>query len=142
VRAGLQRDGEAFRQITVQFLGGHMKIKIGDGTTMLDISKFIQPPSIDDTFRSQSVNKTLNGSLVVDRISELTKKRIAIQLPMITLEKWTEIKQVITPITFKVQVDDKEYTMHLDGDTLPTPVLFADGENIMCSDISLTFEEM
>ena len=119
-----------------------MKIKIGDGTTMLDISKFIQPPSIDDTFRSQSVNKTLNGSLVVDRISELTKKSIAIQLPMIPLEKWTEIKQVITPITFKVQVDDKEYTMHLDGDTLPTPVLFADSENIMCSDISLTFEEM
>ena len=43
-----------------------MILKIGD----IDVSKFILPPDIADTFRSQSVNQTLNGSLVVDRISE------------------------------------------------------------------------
>lgn len=49
-----------------------MILKMGD----IDVSKFILPPDIADTFRSQSVNQTLNGSLVVDRISELSKKRI------------------------------------------------------------------
>lgn len=114
-----------------------MVFKIGE----IDVSKFIQPPEITDTFRSQSVNQTLNGSLVVDRISELTKKRITVQLPLVTKAKWEEIKAVITPISFSVSIDGTSWTVHLDGD-LPTPILYADGEDIMCSDISLTFEEM
>ncbi|MBP1578994.1 MAG: hypothetical protein J6B57_02785 [Oscillospiraceae bacterium] len=114
-----------------------MTFKIGD----IDVSKLILPPEITDTFRSQSVNQTLNGSLVVDRISELSKKRIEVRFPMITLEKWTEIKAVIKPITFSVSVDSDTYSVHLSGD-IPTPVLFANGDEIMCSDISLTLEEM
>lgn len=114
-----------------------MTFKIGD----IDVSKLVLPPEITDTFRSQSVNYTLNGSLVVDRISELTKKRITVQIPLIPGEQWTAIKAVIKPISFTVSVDSAEYTVHLDGD-IPTPVLYADSDNIMCSDITLTFEEM
>lgn len=114
-----------------------MVLKIGD----IDVSGLILPPSIDDTFRSQAVNQTLNGSLVVDRISELSKKRISVQFPLIPLAKWEEIKAVIKPITFNVSVDSKTYSVHLSGD-IPTPVLFANGEDVMCSDISLVFEEM
>lgn len=114
-----------------------MTFKIGD----IDVSKLILPPEMIDTFRSQSVNYTLNGSLVVDRISELTKKRITVQIPLIPSDKWEEIKTVIKPISFSVSVDSTSYTVHLEGD-IPTPVLYADGANIMCSDISLTFEEM
>lgn len=114
-----------------------MTFKIGE----IDVSKLILPPDINDVFRSQSVNQTLNGSLVVDRISELSKKRIEVRFPMIPLEKWTEIKAVIKPITFSVSVDGDTYSVHLSGD-IPTPVLFANGDEIMCSDISLTFEEM
>lgn len=114
-----------------------MTFKIGD----IDVSKLILPPEMTDAFRSQSVNYTLNGSLVVDRISELSKKRISVQFPLIPLAKWEEIKAIIKPISFAVSVDSVSYTVHLDGD-IPTPVLYADGEDIMCSDISLTFEEM
>lgn len=114
-----------------------MTFKIGE----IDISKLISPPEITDTFRSQSVNYTLNGSLIVDRISELMKKRIAVQIPLIAQKKWEEIKAVIRPISFEVSVDGAAYTVHLDGD-LPTPVLYADGGEVMCGDISLTFEEM
>ena len=52
-----------------------------------------------------------------------------------------QIKSVIRPISFTVSVDSVTYTVHLDGD-IPTPVLYADGDDIMCSDISLTFEEV
>ena len=114
-----------------------MTLKIGD----IDVSKYILPPDIADTFRSQSVNQTLNGSLVVDRISELSKKRISVQFPIIPLAKWEEIKAVIKPITFNVSVDSSVYSVHLSGD-IPTPVLYADGEDVMCSEISLVFEEM
>lgn len=114
-----------------------MTLKIGD----IDVSKLILPPDISDTFRSQSVNQTLNGSLVVDRVSELCKKRISVQFPIISLAKWEEIKAVIKPITFNVSVDSKNYSVHLSGD-IPTPVLYADGDDVMCSDISLIFEEM
>lgn len=114
-----------------------MVLKIGD----IDVSKLILPPDISDTFRSQSVNQTLNGSLVVDRISELCKKRISVQFPLIPRAKWEEIKAVIKPIAFSVSVDSKTYSVHLSGD-IPTPVLYADGDDVMCSDISLIFEEM
>ena len=114
-----------------------MTFKIGD----IDVSKIILPPDMSDTFRSQSVNNTLNGSLVVDRISELTKKKITVQIPLISGEQWSAIKSVIRPISFTVSVDSVSYTVHLDGD-IPTPVLYAVGDNIMCSDISLTFEEV
>lgn len=114
-----------------------MVFKIGD----IDVSKLILPPDITDTFRSQSVAQTLNGSLVVDRISEFTKKRISVTFPVVLLSKWEEIKEVIKPISFAVSIDSKSYTVHLDGD-MPTPILYADGSNTMCSDISLTFEEM
>ena len=114
-----------------------MVLKIGD----IDVSKFALPPDIADTFRSQSVNQTLNGPLVVDRISEYTKRRITVQLPLLPKSKWEEIKAVITPISFSVSIDGTTWTVHLDGD-LPTPILYADGEDIMCSDISLIFEEM
>lgn len=114
------------RQIAVQFLGGIMILKIGD----IDVSKFILPPDIADTFRSQSVNQTLNGSLVVDRISELSKKRISVQFPIVPLAKWEEIKTVIKPITFNVSVDSSVYSVHLSGD-IPTPVLYADGDDVM-----------
>lgn len=110
-----------------------MILKIGD----IDVSKFILPPDIADTFRSQ----TLNGSLVVDRISELSKKRISVQFPIVPLAKWEEIKAVIKPITFNVSVDSSVYSVHLSGD-IPTPVLYADGDDVMCSEISLVFEEM
>lgn len=114
-----------------------MTFKIGD----LDVSKFILPPEITDTFRSQSVTKTLNGSLVIDRISELTKKRISVQIPLIPYDEWEAVKTMILPMTFAVYVDGILYSVHLDGD-IPTPILYADGDNIMCSDISLTFEEV
>lgn len=114
-----------------------MILKIGD----IDVSRLILPPDITDTFRSQAVSQTLNGSLVVDRISELSKKRIAVQFPLIPLAKWEKIKAVIKPITFNVSVDSKTYSVHLSGD-IPTPVLYADGNDVMCSEISLTFEEM
>lgn len=114
-----------------------MVFKIGE----LDVSKLILPPEIIDTFRSQSVNYTLNGSLVIDRISELTKRRITVQIPLISGEKWTELKETIRPISFAVSIDGAAYTVHLDGD-LPTPVLYADGGEVMCGDITLTFEEM
>lgn len=114
-----------------------MTFKIGD----IDVSSLILPPEMSDTFRSQSVNQTLNGSLVVDRISELTKKSITVQIPLISNESWLQIKTVIRPISFTVSVDSVTYTVHLDGD-IPTPVLYADGDDIMCSDISLTFEEV
>ena len=114
-----------------------MVFKIGD----IDVSGIILPPEINDTFRSQSVAQTLNGSLVVDRISELTKARITVQIPLVPKAKWEAIKAVIKPISFVVSVDSTSYTVHLDGD-IPTPILYADGDNIMCSDISLTFEEM
>ena len=114
-----------------------MVLKIGD----VDVSKYILPPDIADTFRSQSVNQTLNGSLVVDRISELSKKRISVQFPIVPLAKWEEIKAIIKPITFNVSVDSSVYSVHLSGD-IPTPVLYADDDDVMCSEISLVFEEM
>ena len=114
-----------------------MTVKIGD----IDISRYILPPEITDVFRSQSVAQTLNGSLVVDRISELTKTRVAVQIPLIPRAKWEEIKAAIKPISFAVSVDSKTYTVHLDCD-IPTPILYADGADVMCSEISLTFEEM
>ena len=52
-----------------------------------------------------------------------------------------EIKTVINPITFNVTVDSSVYSVHLSGD-IPTPVLYADGDDVMCSEISLVFEEM
>lgn len=114
-----------------------MTVKIGD----FDISGYILPPDIADVFRSQSVAQTLNGSLVVDRISELTKTRISVQIPLISRAKWEQIKALIKPISFTVSVDSRVYTVHLDGD-IPTPILYADGADVMCTDIALTFEEM
>ena len=114
-----------------------MVFKIGE----MDVSKLILPPEITDTFRSQSVNYTLNGSIIVDRISELTKKRITVQMPLISQKQWDEIKSVIRPISFTVSIDSAVYTVHLDGD-LPAPVLYADGGEVMCGNITLTFEEM
>lgn len=114
-----------------------MTVKIGD----IDISGYILPPDITDVFRSQSVAQTLNGSLVVDRISELTKTRISVQIPLISRAKWEQIKALIKPISFTVSVDSRVYTVHLDGD-IPTPILYADGADVMCTDIALTFEEM
>ena len=114
-----------------------MTVKIGD----IDISGYILPPDITDVFRSQSVAQTLNGSLVVDRISELTKTRISVQIPLISRAKWEQIKALIKPISFTVSVDSRAYTVHLDGD-IPTPILYADGADVMCTDIALTFEEM
>lgn len=114
-----------------------MTVKIGE----IDVSAVILPPEITDTFRSQSINYTLNGSMIVDRISSFTKKRITVQIPLISGEKWAEIKEIIKPIAFTVSVGSAAYTVHLDGD-IPTPMLYADGEDIMCSDITLTFEEM
>lgn len=114
-----------------------MVFKIGT----IDISRLILPPEITDTFRSQSVNYTLNGSLIVDRISELTKKKITVQIPLITQKQWNEIRAVIKPISFEISVDSAVYKVHLDGD-MPTPVLYAGENEVMCGDISLTFEEM
>lgn len=113
-----------------------MTVKIGE----TDISKYITPPNIADTYRAQSVAQTLNGSLVVDRIGG-TKKRITVMFPLLPLAKWEEIKALILPISFSVSVDSAAYTMHLDGE-IPTPIKFAAGDDVMCGEISLTFEEM
>lgn len=114
-----------------------MIFMIGD----IDMGKLMIPPEISDTFRSQSVNYTLNGSAVIDRISEFAKKRISVQIPLIPNDKWTEIKAVITPMSFPVTVDDSTYTMRLDGD-IPTPVIYTTEGGYFCGDISLVFEEV
>ncbi|MBP1543800.1 MAG: hypothetical protein J6A16_06870 [Oscillospiraceae bacterium] len=114
-----------------------MIFMIGD----IDMGKLMIPPEISDTFRSQSVNYTLNGSAVIDRISEFTKKRISVQIPLIPSDKWAEIKAIITPMSFPVAVDDSTYTMRLDGD-IPTPVIYTTEGGYLCGDISLVFEEV
>lgn len=114
-----------------------MLFKIGD----IDLGKLIIPPEITDVFRSQSVNYTLNGSAIIDRISEFSKKRITVQLPLIDSARWGEIKTVIAGMTFSVMVDSEIYTMRLDGD-IPTPVIYTTEDGYFCGDISLTFEEV
>ncbi len=114
-----------------------MVFKISD----IDVGKLILPPQITDVHRSQSVNYTLNGSCIIDRISAAAKKQIAVQIPLIDSAKWAEVKAVISLMSFAVTVDDTAYTMRLDGD-IPTPVLYTTEGGYVCSDISLVFEEV
>lgn len=114
-----------------------MIFKIGE----IDVGKLIIPPEISDTFRSQSVNYTLDGSAVIDRVSALSKTHIVVQIPLIDSVKWAEIKAVIAAISFPVTVDEKTYTMHLDGD-IPTPVIYTADGGYICGDIALSFEEV
>lgn len=114
-----------------------MIFKIGE----IDVGKLITPPKIEDTFRSQSIAYTLSGAAVIDRISEYTKKRITVEIPLIAADKWEVLKAVLLAISFSVTVDDTAYIMHLDGD-LPSPLLYDNDSERVYSDIKLVFEEV
>ncbi len=123
-----------------------LKIYKGDDPvavgTALDLSKAVLPPSVTSKNRTESVNYTLGGSAIIDRIADIQKVRMELTFPLITKELWERLKsEFFTEMSFKVLWDGHTYEMRVDGE-IPTPVLFAKGQDYTAADIKITLEEL
>ncbi len=123
-----------------------LKIYKGDDPvavgTALDLSKAVLPPSVTSKNRTESVNYTLGGSAIIDRIADIQKVRMELTFPLITKELWERLKsEFFTEMSFKVLWDGHTYEMRVDGE-IPTPVLFVKGQDYTAADIKITLEEL
>ncbi len=115
-----------------------MVFKIGD----TDVSKCVTPPQITEEYRSQSVNYTLNGSAVVDRIANYPKRRIEVTLCGMDKTAWEVIKKYLkSAAELSISIDNENIPVYLDGG-IPTPIIYAEKNGYVCSEIELAFEEM
>ena len=123
-----------------------LKIYKGDDPvavgTALDLSKAVLPPSVTSKNRTESVNYTLGGSAIIDRIADIQKVRMELTFPLITKELWERLKsEFFTEMSFKVLWDGHTYEMRVDGE-IPTPVLFVKVQDYTAADIKITLEEL
>lgn len=115
-----------------------MVFKIGD----TDVSKCVTPPQITEEYRSQSVNHTLNGSAVVDRIANYPKRRIEVTLSGVDKAVWEPLKAYLkSAAELNITIDGEVISVYLDGG-IPTPIIYAVNDDYLCSEIELAFEEM
>lgn len=115
--------------------------KKDDTDNAIDLSHRITPPAISETNRTQSVNYTIGGAAVIDRISSSVKRRIELTIPLIPKEEWDKIKVILREMSFLAFWEDKGCEVRLDGE-IPTPVLAASGDSYTAGDIKLELEEI
>lgn len=115
--------------------------KKDDAENIIDLSAVITPPAVSETNRTQSVNYTIGGATVIDRISNSLKRRMELTIPVITKEQWNSVKAVLNEMSFMVIWDGKTYEMRLDGE-IPTPVITAGADSYLAGDIKLALDEM
>ena len=112
----------------------------GEGS--VDLSSVILPPSLTSKNRTESVNYTLGGAAVVDRVADIRKVRMELTFPLISKELWERLRsEFLTQMSFKVLWDGHTYEMRVDGE-IPTPVLTAKGTDYTAADIKITLEEL
>ncbi len=115
-----------------------MVFKIGD----TDVSRCVTPPQITEEYRSQSVNHTLNGSAVVDRIANYPKRRIEVTLGVMDKAAWEALKAYLkSAAELNITIDGEVISVYLDGG-IPTPIIYAKKGGYMCAGMELAFEEM
>ena len=112
-----------------------------DTDNAVELSSRITPPVVTETNRTQSVNYTIGGAAVVDRISSTHKRHFEITIPVISKEEWDKIKAILREMSFLVFWEDKGYEVRLEGE-LPTPVITAGINSYTAGDIKLEFDEM
>lgn len=123
-----------------------LRIYKGDDPTAadssVDLSKVILPPSLTSKNRTESVNYTIGGAAVIDRVADIQKVRMELTFPLIGRELWSRLRnEFFTEMSFKALWDGHTYEMRVDGE-IPTPVLVAKGSDYTASDIKITLEEL
>lgn len=115
--------------------------KIDDLENLIDISNRITPPVITESNRTQSVNYTIGGATIIDRISNTHKMHIELTIPTIPDTEWNNIKAILKEMSFAIRWEGETHEVRLDGD-IPTPVLVADSDSYLVGDIKLELDEL
>jgi hypothetical protein len=110
----------------------------------INIANVCKPPRINQTHRSQSVNISLNGNTLIDRIGG-HKYSIIIEIPFIKDNLWYSIIPNLKLISFNVrfQFGGEILTrqFYLNGE-IPSPVSFVKNNQAYFQGISLRLEEL
>lgn len=113
-----------------------------EGNTVDDI---IMPPTISDKWRSRSVEYTLDGTALEDRLGG-TKKSIRLPFGVISQSRWELIKTALTKKNITVAGNIGGIAINsifrLADDEVPTPVLYVENNEYMCQPFTVTIEEV
>lgn len=114
------------------------------GGTVID--SMIFPPHISDKWRARSVEYSLDGTALEDRLGG-TKKVIKLPFGIISQTKWENLKTILSQKTISVSGNIGKLnvggTYRLADDEVPTPVLYVEkSEEYMCQPFTITIEEV
>lgn len=111
----------------------------------INVEKYILAPKISDKYRARSVEYSLNGTALEDRLGG-TKKEIVIPLGVTSQDIWERLKSVLMSKTISVSGYvgglNISGTYRLSDDGIPTPVLYEDNSTYVCEPLSFTLEEV
>lgn len=111
----------------------------------INVERHILAPKITDKYRARSVEYSLNGTALEDRLGG-TKKELEISLGVTPQSVWESLKKVLTEKTISVSGYvgglDISGTYRLSDDDIPTPILYVDGSSYVCEPLSFTLEEV
>lgn len=111
----------------------------------ITIDSFVAPPQYSDKYRARSVQYSLNGTALEDRLGD-TKKEVKLSFGVISQNVWQSLKAVISQKTFTVSgyVGSLNFggTYRLADDNVPTPILYDNNGIYMCRPFSITIEEV
>lgn len=109
------------------------------------VDSMIMPPYIADKYRARSVEYSLNGTALEDRLGG-TKKEVKLSFGVISQNQWESLKTVLTQKNISVSGYvgglNAGGTYRLADDNVPTPVLYVENSVYMCQPFSVTIEEV
>lgn len=112
----------------------------------VNVENYILSPKISDRYRARSVEYSLNGTALEDRLGG-TKKDLTLFFGVISQNLWEQLKDVLKNKTISVSgyigTLNVGGTYRLSENDIPTPILYVEENgSYMCEPLSFTLEEV